>query len=71
MVSPTGRPVLNVALDEQTHDRFLRFCEVEGITAAALVEAFARMVVSDSPPIRLPELIVDAREIAAERRRRR
>ena len=70
---PTGRPILNIALDEQTHDHFIAFCDTQGVTCSALVEAFARHV--DTPEASkqnwLNRLVVEARQIAADRRRRR
>lgn len=72
-VSPTGRPVLTVALDEATHDRLRALADAEGVTVAALVEAFARALTA-------PQLVADkavgsrriaeARAIDVERRRR-
>ena len=37
---PTQRPVLNVALDEETYEALQDYCDREGVTGAALVEAF-------------------------------
>jgi len=71
---PTQRPVLNVALDQETYEALQDYCDREGVTAAALVEAFARAVTSLDQrlkPPSLPRLTSDARAIAGERRRRR
>lgn len=70
-----GRPILNVGLDEGTFEAFHAFCVRNGVTAAALVEAFARHAVTEdltSPVLlrSLPTLIEEARVIAAERRKR-
>lgn len=69
MTMPTGRPILNVALDEETHAALAAFCEREGVTTSALVEAFARVVVLDGQRW-VAALVADARRIAADRRRR-
>jgi hypothetical protein len=70
-VSPTERSILNVALDQSTFKALQEFCDEQGVTASALVEAFARAVTSDRNPPQLSTFVTEARKIAAQRRRRR
>lgn len=67
---PTGRPILNIALDEPTHERFIALCDTQGVTTSAIVEAFARKATDEGSTEWLGELFAEARLIAAERRRR-
>jgi hypothetical protein len=60
-----------VALDEKTFEDLQDYCDEQGVTASALVEAFARAVTSNRKPPLLPSFVAEARKIAAERRRRR
>lgn len=72
---PTGRPVLNVALDEQTADELRAFTESQGVSMTSLVEAFVRALLraysSGRPPTWVRGIVAEARQIDAERRRRR
>ena len=68
--------VLNITLDQETYLGFTDLCANAGVTAAALIEAFARNAITEDimAPTKLPSLprlVQEARVIAAERRRRR
>jgi hypothetical protein len=76
-MATTGRPILNVALDEATREHLREFCARYGVSATALVEAFARAAIRDDDgpllatlPPWLTDIIAEARSVDAERGRR-
>jgi hypothetical protein len=77
-MATTGRPVLNVAMDEDTRESFRDFCVRYGVSATGLLEAFARTAADQGPqgatvadlPGWLVQVVVDARKIDGDRKRR-
>jgi hypothetical protein len=78
VMATTGRPVINVALDEDTRDQLRAFAGMYGVTVAGLIEAFVRCLPITEPPAQfllgMPpwviEVVTTARTVDAERRAR-
>lgn len=69
-VMATGRPVLAASLDEDTNTALRAFCRRHGVSASALIEAFARAVTDPSYPDFAEAVVAVARHVDAERRAR-
>jgi hypothetical protein len=76
--TPQGRgPVIAARVSQESYDALMDYCAAEGVTVASLLESMGRLL-SSTPREELPKwppwlraLFVDARAVAAERRRRR
>ncbi len=64
------KKAINIALDLTTWEAMNAVADAEGVTIAALVEAFGRAIASDQKPPMLPRFVAEARAVMSERRRR-